>query len=111
MEDILLAVGAFFLEVSVMIVLAAKRPLQYILSSSYRDELKAKWEGRYRILFYAHIFGGITVLVCAIAVIWFWGNSIFFAPEPDPTSTEVFKKEMKELLLDAAKKANESRSL
>lgn len=109
MEDLLLAIGAFFLEVSIMIVLAAKRPLQYILSPSYRDELKSKWQGRSRILFYSYIFGGLVLLVTAIALIWFGLYSIFFAPEPDPTATEAFKKEMKDILLEAAKKANESK--
>lgn len=109
MENLLFAICAFILEVTIVIVLAVKRPLLYIFSSSYRDELQSRWMGRSRILFYMYVFCGIVLLISAIAVIWFWVYSIFFVSEPDLTSVEKLKKEMGSIFLDAVKEASESR--
>jgi magnesium-transporting ATPase (P-type) len=101
MEDVLLAITAFILQLFLQLLLAAKRPWKYVLSVEYRQKLNSEWSGRSRIVFYSYVFYGFVLFALSIFIIAYVIYLFFFMPEPEPTSLEQLKSKFTEIAIEA----------
>lgn len=105
MEDALLAIAVFVLQIFLQIIWAARRPWKYLLSKECRQHLHAEWSGRSRVAFYSYIFGGFALLVLSILVVAY--TIYFFAFMPDPTAKEQLKSKVTEIVIEAVREGRE----
>lgn len=107
MEDALLAIAAFVLQIFLHIIWAARRPWIYLLSTEYRQVLHAEWSGRSRMAFYGYVFGGFALLVLSILVVAYTIYLFAFMPDPEPTAKEQIKSKITDIMIEAVREARE----
>ncbi|RCU51701.1 hypothetical protein DU002_04315 [Corallincola holothuriorum] len=96
MEELVVAIGAFMLELCIFSIMAVSRPFQFLISGHYRQQMKNKWAGRSRIRLYLHLFNGVLLLAALLIAAGWW----LYTAAPQPSTTDKLQQIVTETLIE-----------
>lgn len=79
--DLFLSLVALLVEACLFIVSAVSRPLKYLLSSTYRQQLRMQWQYTPAMIM-LHIFGKLALLILIGVMVVLVGHFVLNPAEP-----------------------------